>query len=175
MQIKSIFSFLWRWTLLLKVIRYHLGGPEVFKVAACHTTTIYVQNGTWLNTSRWLQNGFFGSEDSLPLTGRPFNLSATSQATTVNPVLPLLPYIPNRHQGCICGELVKLRKIIWLFRGYVKVACNSRIERLLFFKQCWWQCRAWLFVSLGQQGFDAGKLMKTVLPSSLEAINASLQ
>ena len=112
MQIKSIFSFLWRWTLLLKVIRYHLGGPEVFKVAACHTTTIYVQNGTWLNTSRWLQNGFFGSEDSLPLTGRPFNLSATSQATTVNPVLPLLPYIPNRHQGCICGELVKLRKII---------------------------------------------------------------
>ena len=104
MQIKSIFSFLLRWTLLLKVIRYH--RPEVFKVAACHTTTIYVQNGTWLNTSRWLQNGFFGSQDSLPLTGRPFNLSS-SQETTVNPVLPLLPHIPNRHQGCICGELVK--------------------------------------------------------------------
>eukprot|EP00093_Oithona_nana_P011301 11301.XXX_406719_409580_1 [CDS] Oithona nana genome sequencing. len=104
MQIKSIFSFLLRWTLLLKVIRYH--RPEVFKVAACHTTTIYVQNGTWLNTSRWLQNGFFGSQDSLPLTGRPFNLSS-SQETTVNPVLPLLPHIPNRHQGCICGELTE--------------------------------------------------------------------
>ena len=105
MQIKSIFSFLLRWTLLLKVIRYHLESSQ-----ACQSTTIYVQNGTWLNTSRWLQNGFFGSQDTLPLTGKPTNLSA-DYTTTRNPVLPLLPTIPNRQQGCVCGGMrVKCEK-----------------------------------------------------------------
>ena len=114
MQIKSIFSFLLRWTLLLKVIRYHLESSQ-----ACHSTTIYVQNGTWLNTSRWLQNGFFGSQDTLPLTGKPTNLSA-DYTTTRNPVLPLLPTIPNRQQGCVCGGM-RVKCVYYFNFQFVKI------------------------------------------------------
>ena len=105
MQIKSIFSLLLRSTLVtlvLRVIRYHTD----YEVEACHSTTIYVQNGTWLNTSRWLQNGFFGSEDLLPLTEPTPSLPFTDKSTTVNPVNPLLGFIPNKRQKCLCGTIV---------------------------------------------------------------------
>ena len=105
MQIKSIFSLLLRSTLVLRVIRYH----TEYEVEACHTTTIYVQNGTWLNTSRWLQNGFFGSEDLLPLTEPTASLPFTDKSTTVNPVNPLLDFIPNKQQKCVCGTTVRDR------------------------------------------------------------------
>ena len=72
------------------------------EVAACHTTRIYIQNGTWLDTAKWLQNGFFGGPDILPVTG-PVLPSKTT--TPTNPVAGNVAHIPNRDQDCICGAI----------------------------------------------------------------------
>ena len=71
---------------------------------ACHTTTIYVQNGTWLNVSEWYGNGLFGNIHRLPnpITVKPSYGNKTY--STSNPALPRLPYFPTPEQDCVCGK-----------------------------------------------------------------------
>lgn len=96
---RSIFSLILRlalfWRLGLILLRHE-------EVKACHTTKIYIQNGTWLDTSRWLQNGFFGDQEILPVTG-PVLPSKTT--TPINPVAGNVAHIPNKDQDCICGAI----------------------------------------------------------------------
>ena len=56
---------------------------------------------------RWYQNGFFGSIDYLPIPGtvKP-NFDGNKSYTISNPIIPRLPYFPNRQQDCICGAEV---------------------------------------------------------------------
>ena len=93
------FLLLWRVGLVLY---------EQNSAMACRSTIIYVQNGTSLNTSRWYRNGFFGNVQNLPIPGtvKPsFDLenSANGSFSTVNPVLPKLPFFINPKQDCVCG------------------------------------------------------------------------
>ena len=72
---------------------------------ACHTTTIYVQNGTWLNVSEWYGNGLFGNIHRLPnpITVKP-SYGKNKTYVTSNPALPRLPYFPTPEQDCVCGK-----------------------------------------------------------------------
>ena len=65
-SLKSIVSLVLRLTLIGRLgLILHREATE-----ACHTTIVHIQNGTWLNTSRWRQNGFFGNLDRLPQAGQ---------------------------------------------------------------------------------------------------------
>ena len=79
---------------------------------ACHTTTIYVQNGTWLNVSEWYGNGLFGNIHRLPnpITVKPSYEDSNRTFVISNPALPRLPYFPTPEQDCVCGrpEVVRL-------------------------------------------------------------------
>ena len=66
-SLKSMVSLVLRLTLIGRLgLILHREATE-----ACHTTIVYIQNGTWLNTSRWRQNGFFGHLDRLPIAEKP--------------------------------------------------------------------------------------------------------
>lgn len=87
---------------------------------ACHSTTVHIQNGTWLNTSPWLRRGFFGHFDYIPLP--PQNLSPNF-TSTANPVVPNHPVIPNREQDCVCGTVVVVVKS---FLPYLGLSLGAR-------------------------------------------------
>ena len=101
---RSTFLRLIRLVLIGRLILIHQQDSRAY---GCHTTTIQIQNGTWLNTSRWLLNGFFGNEEYMPMPPIHNNVN---QPTTLNPVLPESPFIPNRKQDCLCGATQVLNK-----------------------------------------------------------------
>ena len=70
-----------RFSLALRLtLIWRLGLILHEEATACHTTVVHIQNGTFLNTSRWRQNGFFGSLDTLPQGGR---INSTFQNKTI--------------------------------------------------------------------------------------------
>ena len=69
------FSLVLRLTLI-----WRLGLILHEEATACHTTVVHIQNGTFLNTSRWRQNGFFGNLDRMPQGGR---INSTFQNKTI--------------------------------------------------------------------------------------------
>ena len=86
-SLKSIVSLVLRLTLIGRLgLILHREATE-----ACHTTIVHIQNGTWLNTSRWRQNGFFGNLDRLPQAGEPnktFHEKTIWELVNSNDVVP---------------------------------------------------------------------------------------
>ena len=85
-SLKSVVSLVLRLTLI-----WRLGLILHEEATACHTTIVHIQNGTWLNTSRWRQNGFFGHLGRLPqgsIVNKTFHNVSIWHEVNSNDVLP---------------------------------------------------------------------------------------
>ena len=85
---------------------------------ACHTTTVHIENGTWLDTSRWLQEGLLDNLDRYPLPSQ--NIPPTlereePEEVEQNKALPNFPVIPNKKQDCFCGSTATVRQTFFFF------------------------------------------------------------